>query len=39
MLKRQFILQDIYSKQYAIKDKEGIISLCTQDIVFGEIDR
>ncbi len=30
MLKRQFILQDIYSKKYAFKNKEGRIFLSNQ---------
>ena len=33
MLKRQFIVQDIYSKEYATKNKEGIIVFHTEDIL------
>jgi len=34
MLKRKFILQNIITKEYASKDKEGIITLCTEDIAY-----
>lgn len=38
MLKRKFILQDIHSKKYALKDKEGIIFLSdVDDISFAHL--
>ena len=38
MLKRKFILQNIYTKEYALKDKEGIIFLSDiDDISFAHL--
>ena len=37
MLKRKFILQDIHTKEYASKNKEGGIVFYTDDISFAHL--
>lgn len=37
MLKKQFILQNIYTEEYATKNEEGIIELYPKDIGYAHL--